>query len=85
VRYSLDASFSEHFYGLKRRRKPWISTERATAAVGGVPAGEKLRGREIWRSLFFLVCVLNVNRIIPHISVITDCFALFARKSAGLL
>ncbi|KAG1753694.1 Pex12 amino terminal region-domain-containing protein [Suillus paluster] len=52
-----NASFSENFYGLKRRRKPWITTERATAAVGGIPAGEKLRNREIWRSLFFLIAV----------------------------
>lgn len=51
----LDASFAEKFYGLKRRRKAWIPTERSNAAVGGVPPGEKLRDREIWRSLFFLV------------------------------
>jgi hypothetical protein len=49
------ASFSENFYGLKRRRKPWIETERVKAAVGGIPAGEKLRSQEIWRSLVFLV------------------------------
>ncbi|KAF7978348.1 hypothetical protein HWV62_36125 [Athelia sp. TMB] len=52
-----NASFSENFYGLKRRRKPWIETERAKAAVGGIPIGEKLRTREIWRSLVFLVGV----------------------------
>ncbi|KIM83837.1 hypothetical protein PILCRDRAFT_782063 [Piloderma croceum F 1598] len=52
-----DASFSENFYGLKRRRRPWIETDRAKAAVGGIPAGEKLRSREIWRSLVFLVGV----------------------------
>ncbi|PPR02469.1 hypothetical protein CVT24_002018 [Panaeolus cyanescens] len=52
-----NASFSENFYGLKRRRRPYIETERAVAAVGGIPAGEKLRGREIWRSLLFLVGV----------------------------
>lgn len=51
----LDASFSENFYGLKRRRRPWIETDRAKAAVGGIPAREKLRSREIWRSLVFLV------------------------------
>ncbi|KAI0347330.1 hypothetical protein BDW22DRAFT_1387481 [Trametopsis cervina] len=49
------ASFAENFYGLKRRRRPVFETERAQAAVGGVPAEEKLRGREIWRSLIFLV------------------------------
>ncbi|CAA7260260.1 unnamed protein product [Cyclocybe aegerita] len=52
-----NASFSENFYGLKRRRRPHVETERATAAVGGIPAGESLRNREIWRSLFFLVGV----------------------------
>ncbi|KAL4082008.1 hypothetical protein V8B97DRAFT_1863407 [Scleroderma yunnanense] len=52
-----NASFAEKFYGLKRRRIAWIPTERSTAAVGGVPAGERLRDREIWRSLFFLVAV----------------------------
>ncbi|KAF9224312.1 hypothetical protein BS17DRAFT_779627 [Gyrodon lividus] len=52
-----NASFAENFYGLKRRRHARIPTERATAAVGGVPAGEKLRSREIWRSLFFLVAI----------------------------
>ncbi|KAK0206214.1 cyclin-dependent protein kinase inhibitor [Desarmillaria ectypa] len=51
------ASFSENFYGLKRRRRPYIEAEREKAATGGVPAGEKLRRREIWRSLLFLVGV----------------------------
>ena len=59
----LDASFAENFYGLKRRRHPWISTDRAAAAVRGTPAAEKLRSREIWQSLFFLVC--------PPVSCIT--------------
>lgn len=52
---TLGASFSENFYGLKRRRRPIFETERAQAAVGSVPAGEKLRGREVWRSMMFLV------------------------------
>ncbi|KAJ6567179.1 cyclin-dependent protein kinase inhibitor [Mycena vulgaris] len=52
-----NASFSENFYGLKRRRRPFIETERAKAAVGGIPPGEKLRAKEIWRSLLFLVGV----------------------------
>ncbi|KAF8974684.1 cyclin-dependent protein kinase inhibitor [Flammula alnicola] len=52
-----NASFSENFYGLKRRRKPYIETERAAAAVGGLPAGEALRNQEILRSLLFLVGV----------------------------
>ncbi|KAK0490676.1 cyclin-dependent protein kinase inhibitor [Armillaria novae-zelandiae] len=51
------ASFSENFYGLKRRRRPYIEAEREKAATGGVPAGEKLRRQEIWRSLLFLVGV----------------------------
>lgn len=50
-----DASFSENFYGLKRRRRPYIETDRTKAAVGAVPTGEKLRPREIRRSLLFLV------------------------------
>ncbi|TFK73006.1 hypothetical protein BDN72DRAFT_835322 [Pluteus cervinus] len=55
-----NASFAENFYGLKRRRRPYIEAERAQAAVGGLPSGEKLGDREISRSLFFLV-------IIPYI------------------
>ncbi|KAF8165070.1 cyclin-dependent protein kinase inhibitor [Crassisporium funariophilum] len=51
------ASFSENFYGLKRRRRPYIETGRATAAVGGIPPLEALRTQEIWRSLLFLVGV----------------------------
>jgi len=52
----VDASFAENFYGLKRRRRPFIEMERAKAAVGGVPQGEALTKSEIWRSLGFLVC-----------------------------
>ena len=59
-----DASFSENFYGLKRRRRPYIETPRATAAVGGIPSGEPLRSPEIWRSLLFLVC--NAISTITH-------------------
>lgn len=56
IAYSnLDASFSENFYGLKRRRRPWFETERAKAAVSGVFPGENLRTREVWRSLLLLV------------------------------
>ena len=51
------ASFAENFYGLKRRRRPVFETDRAKAAVGGVPSEEKLRDREVWRSLVFLVAV----------------------------
>ena len=49
------ASFAENFYGLKRRRKPLIETERARAAVGGVPGEEHLGPKELRRSLLFLV------------------------------
>ncbi|KAJ7638577.1 cyclin-dependent protein kinase inhibitor [Roridomyces roridus] len=52
-----NATFSENFYGLKRRRRPFIETERAQAAVGGIPAAEALRPQEIWRSLLFSVGV----------------------------
>src|ERR1700722_13428602 len=58
---ALDASFSENFYGLKRRRRPWVETVRAQAAVGGIPPEEKLQNRDIQRSLLFLV------RIVRHI------------------
>ena len=57
-----DASFSENFYGLKRRRRPFIETERARAAVGGVPVEEKLRDREVWRSLVVLVRKFAASR-----------------------
>ncbi|CAK5276058.1 unnamed protein product [Mycena citricolor] len=50
-----NASFAENFYGLKRRRRPFIETERAQAAVGGIPLAEKLRSQEVWRSLIILV------------------------------
>lgn len=49
------ASFSENFYGLKRRRKPLIETERAKAAVGGASEEEQLGSKELRRSLLFLV------------------------------
>ncbi|KAI0832509.1 cyclin-dependent protein kinase inhibitor [Trametes gibbosa] len=49
------ASFAENFYGLKRRRTPLFKIDRARAASGGMFAEEKLRDREVWRSLLFLV------------------------------
>ncbi|PFH52605.1 hypothetical protein AMATHDRAFT_56666, partial [Amanita thiersii Skay4041] len=52
-----NASFAENFYGLKRRRRAFIQADRANAAVGGIPPGEKLRNQEIWRSILFLVGV----------------------------
>ena len=56
-----DASFAENFYGLKRRRRPYIEADRAMAAVGGVPQRELLSNKDIWRSLAFLV------RLRPHV------------------
>lgn len=53
--YWLDASFSENFYGLKRRRRPWVETVRTRAAVGGIPTEETLRRGDIRRSLLLLV------------------------------
>ncbi|EMD40663.1 hypothetical protein CERSUDRAFT_45034 [Gelatoporia subvermispora B] len=49
------ASFAENFYGLKRRRRPVLETGRAKVAVPGGLSEEKLRDKEIWRSLLFLV------------------------------
>ncbi|EKM59344.1 uncharacterized protein PHACADRAFT_86095 [Phanerochaete carnosa HHB-10118-sp] len=49
------ASFAENFYGLKRRRRPLFETERARAAVGGVLNEERLRDKEVWRSMLFLI------------------------------
>ncbi|PCH41254.1 hypothetical protein WOLCODRAFT_137274 [Wolfiporia cocos MD-104 SS10] len=49
------ASFAENFYGLKRRRRPLFEKERAKAAVPGVLPEERLRDKDIWRSLVFLI------------------------------
>ena len=59
------ASFAENFYGLKRRRVPLFKMERARSAVGGVFPEEKLRNREMWRSLFFLVSCYLLPRETP--------------------
>jgi hypothetical protein len=60
----VDASFAENFYGLKRRRRPFIETERARVAVQSIPAEEKLKDREVWRSLIVLVrCSCGAERI----------------------
>jgi hypothetical protein len=50
-----DASFAENFYGLRRRRRPVVEMPRARLATGTAPLEERLRGREIGRSLFWLV------------------------------
>jgi len=49
------ASFAENFYGMKRRRRPGVSSERAQAAVELFTDHEKLRKREIRWSLFFII------------------------------
>lgn len=59
--YKKDASFAENFYGLKRRRRPIYVTERATAAVGGIPVQERLGRREVIRSLIFLVRLASLK------------------------
>ncbi|KZT54524.1 hypothetical protein CALCODRAFT_551238 [Calocera cornea HHB12733] len=51
------ASFSENFYGLKRRRRPFFETERATIATGAPGEHEKLTPRDRLLSLLFLVGV----------------------------
>lgn len=55
IQPSLDASFAENFYGLKRRRRPYIETGKTLVAVGGIPKQEHLRDQDIVRSLIFLV------------------------------
>ncbi|KAI5894258.1 uncharacterized protein SCHCODRAFT_02624182 [Schizophyllum commune H4-8] len=52
-----NASFAENFYGMKRRRRPFIETDRARVASGMIPPAERLRNREIRWSLFFLVAI----------------------------
>ncbi|CAD6574171.1 MAG: ubiquitin-protein ligase peroxin 12 [Cyphobasidiales sp. Tagirdzhanova-0007] len=52
-----NGSFSENFYGMKRRRRPGVSSERAQAAVDIFTDHEKLRKREIRWSLFFLIAI----------------------------
>lgn len=50
------SSFAENFYGLRRRRRPGVSTDRARAASSRSTASyEQLRSREIIGSLIFLV------------------------------
>lgn len=51
------ASFAENFYGLKRRRTPAVETVRVNAALDDISPHEKLRPKDLNRSLFFLVGV----------------------------
>ena len=52
-----NASFTEHFYGLRRRRRPAVSTKRLDASVPPhkLHATRQLRDREVNVSLLFLV------------------------------
>lgn len=52
-----DASFTENFYGLKRRRRPAVSTKRVEAAVShqALQASQRLRPREVNLSLLVLI------------------------------
>ncbi|EJT97716.1 hypothetical protein DACRYDRAFT_119374 [Dacryopinax primogenitus] len=52
-----NASFSENFYGLKRRKKPIFEIERANIAAGGAGDHETLTPRARLLSLLFLVGV----------------------------
>lgn len=70
---NLDASFAENFYGLKRRRKPVYETERARAATGDMPLPEeKLRPREVSRSLVFLVSRNAISATLVLLSYFTE-------------
>ena len=77
----LDASFSENFYGLKRRRRPHIETERARAASGGIPSGERLGNREIGRSLWFLVRFNSTYRVFWYELMFQGWYPLLAGQS----
>lgn len=50
-------SFAENFYGMKRRRRPGVSSERAQAAADLFSDHQALRKRELRWSLFFLIAV----------------------------
>lgn len=52
-----NASFTEHFYGLRRRRRPAVSTQRLDASVppNKLQAARQLRDRDVNWSVFFLV------------------------------
>lgn len=52
-----NASFTEHFYGLRRRRRPAVSTQRLEASVPPqkLQALRQLQGRQVYISLLFLV------------------------------
>ncbi|KAL7007347.1 ubiquitin-protein ligase peroxin 12 [Cystobasidiomycetes sp. EMM_F5] len=53
----LRGSFAENFYGMKRRRRPAMASERAQDAAGLFTDHTRLRKRELRWSLFFLVAV----------------------------
>lgn len=53
--FLIGGSFAENFYGMKRRRRPGVSSERAQAAADLFSDHQKLRKRELRWSLLFLV------------------------------
>ncbi|PWN48209.1 hypothetical protein IE53DRAFT_389609 [Violaceomyces palustris] len=73
------SSFSENFYGLKRRRRPALSTSRGSSAGGhtsvSLAASEALRPKEIRTSLFFLV-------VLPYLQ--SKLRELWERNGGGL-
>ena len=79
------ASFAENFYGLKRRRKPLIETERARAAVGGVPEEERLGPKELRRSLLFLVNYYEFLTFLGRSLRVSGWDSILAREGQGLL
>ena len=79
------ASFSENFYGLKRRRKPLIETERAKAAVGGIPEEEQLGPKELRRSLLFLVNYYDFLTLSGRNLCVSGWHSLLAREGQRLL
>lgn len=79
------ASFSENFYGLKRRRKPLIETERARAAVGGVAEEEQLGPKELRRSLLFLVSYYDFLTLFGRNLCVSGWHSLLACEGERLL
>jgi hypothetical protein len=59
---TVGGSFAENFYGMKRRRRPGVSSERAQSAVELFTDHEKLRKKELRWSLLFLVIGAILHR-----------------------
>jgi hypothetical protein len=65
-----------------------FETERAQAAVGGVPTEERLRGREVWRSMVFLVrnsSPLNMGIRLKHFRLGYHTCVLKRKTTSSLL